>query len=188
LAASIPEPTMGKTEAHLDSALAEALSSSRGFAQWFVDRTRFGCEVVECVFCRSDNPWSYVRFQLTNPKSGEIETLVKQCETDVLAVFQTTDGRRLALHIENKLAGGSFTPHQPELYRERLQQWQNRPKLGGYIDATSVLIAPMEFYDRNRSKAEVFEAFVSHEDIAALVPAFGSNMVAGGSQATPMRR
>jgi hypothetical protein len=29
---------------------------------------------------------------------------------DVLAVFETKDKRRLALHIENKLASGSFTP------------------------------------------------------------------------------
>ena len=117
--------------------------------------------------------------ELPNAVSGEIEMLAKQCETDVLAVYQTTDGRRLALHIENKLAGGSFTPHQPELYKERLQQWKNRPKLGQYSDATSVLVAPQEFFHRFRAQAEIFEAYVSHEEIAALLPAFKPTFDAG---------
>jgi len=124
------------TEAELDTALAVALKEDAAFAQWFLGRTRFRGEEAICDFCRSDNPWSSVRLEAPNPASGELESSARQCETDVLAVFETTDGRRLALHIENKLAGGSFTVDQPELYRERLSQWKNREKLGSYSDAT----------------------------------------------------
>lgn len=170
---------MPPTEAELDTALADALAEGGEFSVWFFGRTRFGAESAECVFCRSDNPWSSVRFELPNSVSGELEALSKECETDVLAVYQTTDGRRLALHIENKLAGGSFTPHQPELYRERLQQWKNRPKLGLYSDATSVLVAPQEFFRRNRAQAETFESYVSHEEIAFRLPIFGPTPDAG---------
>lgn len=88
----------------------------------------------------------------------------------------TADERRLALHVENKLAGGAFTPHQPESYRARLQQWQGRARLGMYVDATSVLIAPRAFYEANRVAADVFEAYVPHEVLAEHVPAFRSGM------------
>lgn len=101
---------------------------------------------------------------------------MKDCETDVLALFETEDKRRLALHIENKIAGGCFTPLQPELYRERLQQWQGRSNLGNYIDATSVLVAPQSFYDRFAQDAGKFDSFVRHEDIAVHLPIFGGTV------------
>ena len=172
-------PPASLVEAKLDAALAEALFGQPDFASWLLGRTRFRGEVADCVFCRSDNPWSSVRFEMPNPVSGELESLSKECETDVLAVYQTADSRRLALHIENKLAGGSFTPHQPRLYRERLQQWKNRPKLGQYSDATSVLVAPEEFFNRHRAQATEFESYVSHEEIASHLPIFGSAPSAG---------
>jgi hypothetical protein len=159
-------------EASLDAALAKALFDQPEFAKWLLDRTRFRGESAECVFCRSDNPWSIVQLERPNPASGEIEVLAKQCETDVLAVFQTKDGRRLALHIENKLANGRFTPLQSELYRDRLQQWKNRPKLGEYSDATSVLIAPEKFYAKYQTEAQLFDVYVSHEELGERLPAF----------------
>jgi hypothetical protein len=172
-------PPVSSVEASLDAALAEALFGQPEFAKWFLGRTRFRDEAAECVFCRSDNPWSTVRLERPNPGSGELEVLSKQCETDVLAVFQTKDGRRLALHIENKLATGNFTHLQPELYKQRLQQWKNRPKLGQYSDATSVLVAPEVFVARYRTQAQLFEAYVSHEELAQHVPAFTRGSAGG---------
>ena len=160
------------TEEALDSALAHALFATPDFAAWFLAQTRFREEQASCVFCRSDNPWSTVLLKRPNSNTGELEVLSKQCETDVLAVFETIDGRRLALHVENKLANGSFTPLQPELYKERMTQWQGRSKLGSYTEATTVLVAPKVFYERYRSEASTFESYVSHEDIAAHLPLF----------------
>jgi hypothetical protein len=139
---------MRLTEEKLDVVLAEALFDGGKFSEWFFHQTRFGSESAKCVFCRSDSPWSRVRLEVANPLTGEMEAIARDCETDVLAVYETPDGRRLALHIENKVVGGSFTPDQPELYRERLQQWRNREKLGRYSDATSVLVAPISFYEK----------------------------------------
>jgi hypothetical protein len=164
---------MKPTEAQLDTILAEALADCGRFSKWFFGRTRFGNESAECVFCRSDNPWSSVKFSAPNPVSGELEFLSKECETDVLAVYQTEDGRRLALHIENKIAGGSFTPDQPRLYQERLQQWMNRPKLGRYSDATSVLVAPQSFFEQHHADAIAFESYISHEELASHLSVFG---------------
>jgi hypothetical protein len=162
------------TEAILDEALARALFNDQRIAAWFFARTLFAGEVASCVFCRCDNPWSSVRLEVRNALTGEVETLVRQCETDVLAVFATRDGRRLALHIENKLADGSFTRHQPELYRARKSQWKSRDKLGAYTDATTVLIAPKVFYERLRDCATLFDSYISHEEISEYVPEFGA--------------
>jgi hypothetical protein len=169
------------TEAVLDNALARALLNEPMIAAWFLTRTLFAGEVASCVFCRCDNPWSSVRLQVPNAVTGEFETLVRQCETDVLAVFATCDGRRLALHIENKLAGGSFTPYQPELYRARKSQWKGRPRLGAYTDASTVLIAPVEFHERLRDRAAIFDSYISHEDISRYIPEFGASTMIASS-------
>lgn len=160
------------TEAQLDAELASALRIRTEFAQWFLEQTKFRSEQALCVLCRNDNPWSRVVSERLNPNSGAIEVLTKDRETDVLAVYETTDGRRLALHIENKLEDGAFTPHQPESYQARLNQWRMRKKLGLYVDATSVLVAPRAFYERHLSAAQLFESYVAHEDIAQFIEAF----------------
>ena len=162
------------TEAALDDALAEALLDESGlFASWFLRQTRFASEGARCVRVRTDNPWSNVTLRVPDPESGLIEELIQGRDTDVLAIFATANGRRLALHIENKLAGGAFTPLQPESYRERLVQWRMKPRLGMYVEATSVLVAPRAFYERNKAAAAHFEAFVPYEAIAEYVPLFG---------------
>ena len=165
-------------EAELDNALAEALRHDTEFARWFLRQTRFVSYDATCVEVRADNPWSRVTLRLPNERGDTHEEVVRDAETDVLAIYEAQDGRRIALHIENKLAGGAFTPHQPASYRERLAQWRGRPKLGRYQDATSVLVAPQVFYDRNIEESKAFDAFVSHEAIAEHLPAF-----AGGSAA-----
>jgi hypothetical protein len=163
---------MSLTEAQLDAALAKGLAANVQFSQWFFAQTRFAGQSAKCVFCRSDNPWSKVLLEVPHPTSGEIQALDKECETDVLAVYESAAGTRFALHIENKLANGRFTENQPELYRERLSQWKGRKKLGEYSDATSVLVAPREFFERHRAKAEMFESFVPHESIALYLQEF----------------
>ena len=162
------------TEAELDSVLANALSSDQQFAAWFLERTKFRGQLTRCVFCRSDNPWSTVTLEHPDAITGELKTLSKECETDILAVYETFDGRRLGLHIENKLVSGSFTNLQPELYAARIAQWQGRPKLGNYSEGTTVLVAPEVFFHRNQASSTIFESFVSHEDIGAFLPLFSA--------------
>ena len=160
------------TEELLDRALAQALADDPVFARWFLSRTRFASLEARCVEVRSDNPWSRVKLRVPAGPEGVLQELIRDAETDVLAVFVTPGGQRIALHVENKLAGGAFTPHQPESYQARLAQWKGRAKLGMYEEATSVLVAPRAFRDANRVGAELFEAFVSHEELAEHLPAF----------------
>lgn len=166
------------TEAALNKVISRALQEDQQFALWLFMQTRFATEDALCVEVRANNPWGRVKIRVPIGEDGAIREIVRDAETDVLAVFRTKDGRRLALHIENKLQGGSFTPYQPETYRERLGQWRGRRRLGMYVDATSVLIAPQVFFDKNKDGAKFFEAYISHEALAEHLPAFRSGSAA----------
>ncbi|MEO7622824.1 MAG: hypothetical protein ABIS30_07120 [Gallionella sp.] len=124
------------------------------------------------MYVRADNPWSKVTLSHPDHENGLLKETSLGRETDVLAIFETSEGRRLALHIENKLADSVFTPFQAESYKARLPQWRMRPKLGMYHEATSVLVAPQIFYDRHTKSARLFDTYVPHEAIAAWIPAF----------------
>lgn len=167
-------------EAALDEVLATALMGDVRFARWFLSKTPFGGEDARCVFCRSDHPWSSVTVDDTDSATGQSGTVVRECETDVLAVFATPDGRRLGIHIENKITGGHFTPLQPELYQARKKQWRHRPKLGDYSEAVTVLVAPQEFLGRCRDGAALFDARISHEAIAVELPEFAAALGQAG--------
>lgn len=162
------------TESELDEALSAALEKEPAFAAWFLARTPFRAEEATYVWGRSNHPWSRVVLTIHDAVDDESRAAGAECETDILAVYETSDGRRLALHIENKLADGSFTRNQPELYQARKEQWKLRPKLGNYTHAACVLIAPITFYERNRDRATLFDAYISHEDISTHVPAFAA--------------
>jgi hypothetical protein len=160
-----------QTEKELDEALAAALQSRHEVARWLFDQTRFAGKVFTEVHCRHDNPWSSVYLTEHDARTGEEVTVKYECETDVLAVFTTPEGR-FGLHIENKVARGCFTPKQPELYQARLGQWKGRDKLLAYQEATSVLIAPQEFLDRCAKQVGLFETIIAHEELAYHIPEF----------------
>ena len=163
-------------EGELDGVLARALQHSPEFADWFLQQTKFNGQRARCVFVRADNPWSTVLLQQPNPTTGGLEARRFECETDVLAVFETAEGRRLGIHIENKIRTGSFTELQPELYAARVEQWKNRPRLGRYSEGTTVLIAPLEFMHRYPTGAALFHTRISHESIAERLPNFGCHL------------
>jgi hypothetical protein len=47
--------------------------------------------------------------------------------------------------------------------------------LGLYVEATSVLVAPLAFYHRHHVGAKLFEAYVSHEELGQHLQAFRSD-------------
>ena len=161
------------TEATLNNILAEELlREDQRFARWLLAQTRFAGEDALCVQTRADNPWSRVKLQVWSEQDGSMTEIRRDAETDVLAIYRTSGNCRIALHIENKLASSVFTLHQAKSYQARLTQWRNRPKLGMYIDATSILSAPQRFFDRNQTESQLFELFVSHEAVAQYLPSF----------------
>jgi hypothetical protein len=160
------------SEKRLDAALDEALRSDPRFATWFVDRTKFAGMGATYLWSRSDHPWGRVEHITQDSATGESVTSMKEGETDVLAVFVTQAGLRFALHIENKLSGGHFMRFQPELYAVRARQWMGNPKYQSYTDFETVLVAPNVFHRRNVIACQVFDRYISHEDIAPFIPLF----------------
>jgi hypothetical protein len=162
------------SEATLNEALADSLRNKPAVAAWFLSRTSFRHERALFDWCRFDNPWSTVQLDIPDAITGATRTLTLECETDVLAVYSALNGKRLGLHIENKLAGSRFTPNQPELYRARKHQWMGRRQFGEYTEGATVLIAPTAFYERNMDGAKQFDSYISHEDIAEHISVFAT--------------
>lgn len=162
------------SEKKLDAALDTAFKNQPEFVQWFLERTRFSGRGAKYLWSRSDHPWGTIDYTSINPETGLTETTRKECETDVLVVLKAEDGEILALHIENKIASGKFTALQPELYRPRAEQWKDNPKYQNYSDFQTILVAPKVFYDRSRTQADLFDCFITHEDIARFIPLFGT--------------
>ena len=167
---------MGKngsySEKDLDQILDKGFINSSSFAKWFLSKTRFSKLNATYKWSRSDHPWGRVPLEVINPLTGENETVIRESETDVLVVFETEDNRSIALHIENKLADGTYTQYQPELYGERAKLWLNTEKYSNYSDFETVLVAPIEFYANNFKESQCFDKFISYEEIAILLPEF----------------
>ena len=163
------------SEKDLDEALDLGLSTDPTFASWFLRHTKFADLNAVYEWSRTDNPWGTFSLQVESPETGERGTILRQGETDVLVVFKTSDGRRVALHIENKLAKGKFTPFQLALYNTRARAWKGNPNYGNYHDWEIVLLAPRGFYDRFPELCAKFGKYIAHEDIAKYLPIFGAS-------------
>lgn len=162
------------TEKQLDHLLEKRLHDDEGFRTWFLSKTLKGGAFSRLVFLRANNPWGKIRTILPNQDTGALEAVVREAETDVLVVVESRDGKRLALHIENKLASGKFMQYQPEMYAARAEAWRKNEKYGSYDEWETVLISPRSFKDRNESDARKFTSFIAHEEIAQYVSAFNS--------------
>lgn len=163
-----------RIEKQLDVALDQALRSDQSFLQWFLSRTKYARRGAKYFWSRADHPWGTIDFTLIDAETGVKVVTRRECETDVLLVVKASDGEHLAVHIENKLGLGRFTASQPEMYRQRAEQWKGRPKYQSYTDFVTILVAPEAFRHGNQAQAAVFDVFISHEEIAAYIPLFCS--------------
>jgi hypothetical protein len=155
---NIPTPPFRKTERALDQLFRMHLDLTPEFAPWLLSRTKFAGVNAKLV----NEPWQFQWYR--SPTTG-IES-----ETDIFLVFQRLDAPgRFALHIENKMANGKFTPNQPRLYHVRANDWMTKRR---YNDYETVLIAPRSFYAKYKTGAEEFHRYIPHEDIARFIPQF----------------
>lgn len=160
------------TEKSLDQAIDDTFKSNPDFVKWFLCRTKFAGVQASYFWSRSNNPWGRIKIQIPNEATGEMETIIRESETDVLVVFESDAGRRFAVHIENKLSTGSFTPYQVEMYPIRAEKWQGDSRYRNYQDWDTVLIAPVHFVDRNKADCKKFGQIVTHEELAEFIPEF----------------
>jgi len=161
-----------KNEKYFDQALEQAFNSMEEFAEWFLGKTKFKGMPAKVCWSRSDSPWARLTYSYTNPKTKEEEIITRDSETDVLVVFESETGKRVGIHIENKLGNGKFEPYQPESYQLRAKHWLNSPKYGNYSDFDTVLVAPNIFLSRNGERSRLFGASISYEEISDYLPVF----------------
>ncbi|MGF6644281.1 hypothetical protein [Paraburkholderia sp. GAS82] len=107
-----------------------------------------------------------------DPATGSTETRRLESETDILLMFSKPGSTRFALHIENTLATGTFTPDQSDFYLARARHMADNPTYGDYADFDTVLTAPRKFYDRWPDGCAKFERYISHEYISVHLPIF----------------
>ncbi len=160
------------SEKELDGALASAFATDPEFMDWFVSHTKFAGRGAVYCSCRANNPWGTHPFTYTDPVSGNSIATTRQSETDVLLIAVDRDGNRLGIHIEDKLAGGTFTEFQPQMCAHRAAFWLGKEHYGGYTEFDTVLLAPDSFRRHHEVQAEFFGCFVSHEEVARYVPLF----------------
>lgn len=163
------------TEKELDAALESALKDDPAFFAWFLEQTPLDVQGATYHWSRADHPWGTIDFVSLDAGTGLAKTERRECETDVLLVIDVPDGRRCALHIENKLGAGAFTSDQPQMYRQRAEQWANQGKYRNYSSFATVLVAPERFRERQPDQCAHFDCFISHEQLATRLPAFGAN-------------
>jgi hypothetical protein len=160
------------SEKQLDQDLDTALRNDARFLAWFVSRLSRGASYPIRHWSRANYAWGKVKVMLPNTTTGALEFVPREGETDVLLVLEGADGRRLGVHIENKLASGSFTPFQPEVCTARAEAWVGNPRYESYHEWETVLLAPQAFYDRNEPQARKFTTFISHEEVGKWLPSF----------------
>lgn len=160
------------SEKYLDKAIDDAFKNSVAFTNWFLSKTKFADQNASYIWSRSDHPWCRMKILIQDIETGLEREEERDCETDILVVFETENKTRFALHIENKLADGHFTQYQPEMYAQRAALWQGQDKWQNYSDFETILIAPTVFFEKNKASAEVFDRFISYEEIAEFIPQF----------------
>ena len=159
-------------ECDLDKAFADKVKQCAVFRSWILDHTRFGdvsqgVRLLDEEQGRSDRKvwwkhwWCYV------PETK------RQGETDILLVFEIeANGKRFALHIENKKENGVFEEGQPEGYEPRARFMMNKKKYLNYSSFETVLIAPRAFTESNEERCALFGAYIFYEEIAEFIPEF----------------
>lgn len=172
----------GANEYRYARPIAEAPEEDSSFRVWFLSQTRFASHAAtakllseEQKATRSPNAENWWRSYFAG-SSYPFKSECGERETDLLAVFEATTGLRFALHIEVKSPGDKFGVQQARDYGRRAKCWSGTGRAPGTVlsheEASTVLCSERGFAEKRRPEAELFDAFVSFEDIAARLRSF----------------
>lgn len=167
-------------EVDLDHAFAETLEADYDFQHWLLSGSRFSWLVDEARLLvneqasarRARHWWKQWWCELPDGS---------QSETDIFAVFEGANGRRFALHIEDKPGDGILTFRQASDYRRRAIFMARKERYLSYEDFETILIAPQIFLDSHADCRAQFDRAISYEALAQQIPLF-SNAVGGRSK------
>jgi hypothetical protein len=168
-------PMYGPKEWLSAAPIAEALVASDTFRTWLISRTKFVeyardarllHEEMKLKRSRSAQTWWRSHFQ----EKCRCEGCCGQ-ETDLLAIFESKDGFRFALHIEIKHSGDRFgSRRQAKSYPLRAQCWVKRApsKVLAHNDASTVLICDGTKHFSFQDDARHFDTVLFFENLPTL--------------------
>ena len=167
-------------EADLDHAFAEALEHSVHFQSWLLGGGRFARYATRARLLHEEQAnartaklwWKHWWCRLPDRSEGE---------TDIFAVFQSEEGLRFALHIEDKPPHGSLEMRQAASYRRRAAFKANDPGWLNYSDFEVLLLAPAAFLTAHKECLAQFDRGVPYEEVAAFVPFFAEALRSGAA-------
>jgi len=91
-------------------------------------------------------------------------------------VFEVISTReRFALHFENKRDHYKFNPGQAAAYAPRARHMLNRSEYLSHSDFQTVLLAPTSFRTRYAKESELFDVFISYEEVGQFLPSFAAS-------------
>lgn len=163
---------MRLTEDHLCELFADKVTASPDFAAWILNQTKFSPFARNArllheqqMSIRPRKRW-WRHWWCNAPglrKSGR--------ETDIFMVFEA-DAIRFALHFENKRDDYKFSEGQAEDYEVRAAHMLQKAEYLNHSDFATVLLATSSFRARFPADCELFDVFISYEDIGTFVPEF----------------
>jgi hypothetical protein len=168
---------MKLTEDDLCELFAERVKDSPEFAAWLLRRTKFFPYARHARLLHEEQMSIRPRKRWWRHWWCEAPGLAKSGrETDIFMVFEVERPSpfRFALHIENKLDNGRFTDGQAQDYAVRANAMTNEADYLDHADFATILLAPEKFVERFPKECGLFDAFVSYDDVAQMIPEFAS--------------
>lgn len=170
----------GKQELLFAQPIAEGLVNDVAFRSWILGKTKkfadySGANLLhrEMLAIRSKKTTSWWRSHYTETCrcSG-----CKGRETDLLAIFETSEGLRFAIHAEVKQPSDRFNLGQAAAYPIRAKCWVNKPPRGilAHTDAETVLLCSQSRLVDYGANLEHFDAIITFEKIATGFPSLSA--------------
>jgi hypothetical protein len=165
----------GSEEYRYARPLADGLVADPAFRTWFIGRT---------VFREYADTSRLLHDEQMQRRAASAENWWRSCwtmscacgdcrqrETDLLAIFQTQDDYRFALHVEVKSPGDRFGVDQAADYVRRAACWTGRERAPRTVlphdAATTVIVCDRAFSVLNDAAISLFATVIIHEDVAA---------------------
>jgi hypothetical protein len=165
---------MKLSEDQLCLAFAEQVKNSAEFAKWVLNRTKFKQYQESARLLHEEQMQIRPRKFWRRHWWCHVPELAKDRETDIFMVFEVVKTKyRFALHIENKKSLGRFLEGQAEAYEARALHMMKRPEYLNYEEFETVLISPRSFRARYGTECDLFDSYISYEDVAKYIPEFG---------------
>lgn len=172
-------------EDHLCGIFAEGVRTIPAFATWLLSQTKF----KDCAHRARLLHEEQVAARTVPPERWwrhwwwRVAPLGKDRETDVFLAFKDDEtDLRFVLHVENKLSA-EFEPGQAASYGQKAAWIADHESHRGktpkrkpmpHTDWQNILIAPAGYRSLRRADCDLFDVFISHEEIAAFLPEFGA--------------